>query len=404
MKLLTFILFIALYSACSQGNQESLKPTLDLENLEVNFATINNNLSFKIMNELLKNPKENIFISPASIHIAMLMTSLGADGETNKEMSKLLYPNIDLERASKSLKQHLKRINSHKNITLKMANSLWLEKTFVLEKKYLRTVENIFSTTLTPLDFVSHHEKSRTIINNWVEKKTNDKIVNLLPKDAISNLTRFVLTNAIYFKGDWDKKFNEKRTHDQVFYGNKKQTSIPFMHLRHKVQYWEDKNVQYVQLLYKGKSVALNLFLPQKNRLDHFTKNFNFQKYKDIIHMRRSEKVNIAFPKFKIDNALPLKEIFKKLGLISPFLENKANFKKMTKRNDLFIGEIFHQTFLEVNEKGSEAAGATAVVMQLKSMARPSHPKQFIMNRPFFITMTDTKTKTILFSGYIQGL
>ena len=176
------------------------------------------------------------------------------------------------------------------------------------------------------------------------------------------------------------------------------------MRLSKELSYWEDDTVQYLQLPYKGNTTAINIFLPKNGKLKKFINKFDLDFHNKAISMKRKTKIELDLPKFKIEESLSMKSLFKKLGMTLPFNESQANFSKMTKKNNLFIGQIYHKTFLKIDEKGSEAAGATAVVMQIKSLAQISYPIQFIANKPFFITITDTLNRTILFHGYIQGL
>ncbi|HNV01605.1 MAG TPA: serpin family protein [archaeon] len=362
---------------------------------------------------------KNIFFSPFSISTSLAMTYEGADGVTAEEMRKVLYfSENDTERraAFANVYNNLNKSASKGNYTINIANALWNEITYPFKQSFYDTIENYYYGKSTPVDFNNAPEEQRQKINLWVENQTNKKIIELLPKNSILEDTRMVLVNAIYFKGDWNNKFDEKNTYGGEFSVNentKKDTQM--MYQKNEFNYYEDDSFQYVELPYKGEDMSMIVLLPKENYVpcgagtndcvnptNNVNYNFIIPSASEITELKTkmsTQKIEVHLPKFKFRTNYQMKKDLQEMGLKEAFT-NFANFSKMDEQNYIKIDEIYHQAFVEVNEEGTEAAAATAVVViQKTSMPAPS--PIFNANHPFFFYIQDNVSGEILFLGKI---
>lgn len=250
------------------------------------------------------------------------------------------------------------------------------------------------------VDFVNdlNREKARNEINKWVEDRTNQKIKELIQKGDLTSLTRLVLVNAIYFKGKWKYTFNKKETKEIPFFVDEKRTSkVPMMHQVNDFNYYEDKDLQAIELPYSGDELSMIVILPKERTLSKLEKNLNYTLLDKISTNMAKEKIEVYFPKFKIEKRYILNEPLIKLGMSDAFDDMLADFSGMTGSRDLYISKVIHQSFIEVNEEGTEAAAATAVIMSGKSISLG--PKIFKADHPFLFFIIHKPTNTILFMG-----
>ncbi len=365
-----------------------------------NLSNSNNIFAIKLYKKLSKNDK-NIFFSPFSIYDALCMSYIAARGNTKIEMKKVLSLNISQKQLPILSKELLDSIqsNSKKGYILKIANAIWIQKDFCILPSFVKTLEDYYNSQIFKVDFIKHKEITIKKINSWVAKKTNNKIKSLIHKDDIDNLTRLILTNAIYFKGDWASKFNKKETTTQKFYINNKRTiNIKMMHQTGNFKYLSTKNFQVIELPYIGQTVSMVIFLPNKltgiKNLDKYLTLKNFYLYLSEL---RTKNINIYLPKFKLKTRYYLKSILCQLGMKDAF-SNKADFSGITGKPNLKIKKVIHQAYIKVDEKGSEAAAATAVVFKLKCIMMPI---TFRADHPFIFFIIHNPTKTILFMGRV---
>jgi serpin B len=251
------------------------------------------------------------------------------------------------------------------------------------------------------LDFVNETEKSRQIINQYIEEETNKKIKNLIPKGSISPMTRAVLTNAIYFKGVWLWQFDEKNTTKQNFFIRLNlSVEVPMMNMnpeKAEFNYFEDEKIQVLELPYKGEKVSMVVLLPKED-FSSFDSSLTLDNLKEYqAKMKKTKLDSIALPKFKLETKYFLRDNLSALGMPTAF-SDRADFSKMTGRRDLFINFVIHQAFVEVDEKGTEAAAATAVGMKLTGIRQP---KIFRADHPFLFFIMEKQTSTILFFGRV---
>jgi serpin B len=243
-------------------------------------------------------------------------------------------------------------------------------------------------------------------INEWVSKITEGKIKNLIPAGVLTSMTKLVLVNAIYFKGSWEHKFKESKTQKLPFYNeNGNSSKVELMYQKSKLKFFKSAEYKLLQLPYKNNDLSMNIVLPNKDiNIKELEDKLKLNQLFTIINNSRRKKVRVYIPKFKFDLALGLNSIMKKLGMKDAFT-NSANFSKMTDKNDIKISRIIHKAFIDVNEEGTEAAAATAVIMVGKSMSRHFVPDPiFKADHPFIFFIVDNKHKEILFIGRILNL
>jgi len=249
------------------------------------------------------------------------------------------------------------------------------------------------------LDFAKSEEARKTI-NTWVEEKTNDKIKDLIPAGALDSLTRLVLTNAIYFKGDWSIKFKEENTKESDFHITEQKTAkVQMMYQKENFEYANLDNMQLLQMHYKGDELSMLIILPKTiGDMEAIESNLNLETLQSNLKQMRKREVDVYLPKFKMTTGtLDITSILAKMGMKDAF-SNAADFSGMSERKDLYISSVVHKAFVEVNEEGTEAAAATGVVMKLLSI---SEPIVFRADRPFIFMIRDNATQSILFIGRV---
>ena len=354
----------------------------------------NNNFAFNMFREL--NSNKNMVFSPFSIYTALSITSLGAGGTTKDEFDRVLNNNMSLEQFHQSYEDilHSVSIGSEK---FNIANALWLDDSFKPEEDFLNSATELFNTHIENLDFKNNPKNCSEIINSWIEKNTNGLIENMQSSSSINRNTRMIITNAIYFKGIWERSFDPKENSELNFYVTPdKPVKTTFMQQQGTFFYYENQSEKLLRLDYKGDSLSLIIVLPEGN-IDNFIKNLDDKEFRSDLRNMKPELLNIRIPKFKIKFGSDLVKPLSDLGLSSAF-NNDADFSGITKTEGLYISEVTHQAYIDVNETGSEAAAATSIGI-ITTAYNPTPVKDFIADRPFIYAIIDNKTKTILFLG-----
>lgn len=342
--------------------------------------------------QYLKKKKSFIY-SPLSLDVALSMTAEGSVGETRKQFQKILsLPNAEI----------YKKLNvKSAEYDFVSAQKVWVQADYPVLAPFEKVLKEDYQSTLEKTDFKKNHSKAISDINKWVEEKTREKIKDLIPATGLTPLTRFVLVNAVYFKAKWLSQFDAHATREGVFKVNSNELHIPMMYKNfHGLKYYEGKGFSSIQLPYQGDDISFVVFLP-KTGGGEFDKNFlkNVLAVKDSAYTETA--VNVEFPKFTTTYSTQVEEDLKASGLDLPFSKTKADFSLMSPEY-LHIDKIFHKAFIEVGEKGTEAAAASAVVMAALGAAMPTEkPKVFKADHPFlyFIKQKDQ----ILFVGYFAG-
>jgi len=359
-----------------------------------------------------RSPGKNLFFSPFSISSALGMTWEGARGATAAEMATVLHvpaadaklwTNAQMHAAVGALSKKFSQPDE--GFELVVANALWAEKSMPLRQEFLANIQPNYDAKLASLDFISAPEAARKQINTWVEEKTKDRIKDLLPEGSIDPDTRLVLTNAIYFKASWPKEFNQALTAEQPFQlAAGTAVKVPTMHDpsvrigRHKADGFE-----VVELDYQGAAVVLTIVMPDApDGVPGIEKTLTPGSWKTWAAALKPTLTDLYLPKFKLETAYSLNDPLKKLGMPLAF-GGKADFSGITQSGPLAISEVIHKAFVEVDEKGTEAAAATAVtIARASAMIEPEEPKLLRIDRPFLFALRDRESGTLLFLGRVM--
>ncbi len=351
----------------------------------------------------LRQEDGNLFFSSYSISTALAMTYAGARGVTEAQMADVLHfllPQEALHPAFARLEALLRDIQAGGDVQLSVANALWPHVDYPFLDSFFDLVKVNYGVSLTAVDY-RDPEAARQQINAWVEQETNEKIQDLIPPDIINTLTRLVLTNAIFFKGNWASQFEKASTRDADFsLLSGKRVTVPMMAQKLECGYGESDDLQILELLYVGGALSMIVLLPRTvdglaalearltpDALEHWTKRL------------WETRVEVFLPRFKLSAAFRLDEVLKAMGMTDAFDEGRANFAGLDGKAMLCITAVLHKAFVDVNEEGTEAAAATAVVMGLRSMPPPS--PVFRADHPFLFLIRDNATGSILFLGRV---
>ena len=294
------------------------------------------------------------------------------------------------------------------DVQLDLANKLWTHKEYNIKEIYENILKRYFQVTINKVDFQSNPEEIRLQINEWVAQKTQQKIQNLLSEGSLASSTLLVLVNAIYFKGDWKFPFRSTSTCKQMFYKNDIESKlVDMMSQEDEFLFTDDQalEVKVIQLPYKNSSWSMRIILP--NNVDGLAKletSLNFEKFRALIlDNRRYKKVDVKLylPKFKLELSLPLKSCLIKLGMVDLFDTCLSDLSGMSEESDLFVSDAVHKAFISVDEKGTEAAAATAMIMW---MSYTFKEKVFRADHPFIFCICDENIKSILFMGKVTDV
>ncbi|XP_052242981.1 leukocyte elastase inhibitor-like [Dreissena polymorpha] len=353
-----------------------------------------------------QNPHGNLFMSPSSISVVMTMVQTGARNETRNQMiSTLQFQSNDQLLILADAEQFVKVLNKGSDhVILRSANRLYPNSDKGILEDYIKAVVKHFASDVKNVDFKLNPEGSRQEINKWVEEVTNEKIKNLLPSGSINSLTRMVIANAIYFKGNWAIQFEPKSTKKSDFHTlDGKSLKIDMMKREmKKVRYGENTalDCKVLHLPYIGDEMAMVVLLPNTvTGLLEMEKRINVKKINQCIEDVYSPTVKVSVPKFKLESSLQLSDTLSALGMPDVFDANKSDLSGMGK--DLFVSEVFHKAFVDVNEEGTEAAAATAGTIVFFSAPPP--PKIFTADHPFMFMIWLYPLKAPLFVGRYTG-
>ncbi|XP_051655434.1 serpin B6-like isoform X3 [Manacus candei] len=354
-----------------------------------------------------KKSGQNLFFSPFSISSALSMILLGSKGNTEAQITKVLSLN-KAEDAHNGYQSLLSEINDpNTKYILRTANRLYGEKTFEFLSSFLESSQKSYHAGLEPTDFMNAWEDSRKRINGWVEERTEGKIQNLLAEGLLNSLTRLVLVNAIYFKGNWENQFNKLGTAERPFHINKNKTKpvqMMFKTDRFNMTYIGNLQTKILELPYAGNELSMIILLPDaiqdgSTGLERLERELTYEKLRDWIspEMMGSTEVRVSLPRFKLEEDYDLKPILSCMGMPDAFDSGKADFSGMSSGNELVLSEVVHKSFVEVNEEGTEAAAATAAVMMFATSVRIV--PDFTADHPFLFFIRHNKSSSILFCG-----
>lgn len=354
-----------------------------------------NKLAFDLYERLSSEQDGNLFFSPYSISSALAMTYGGARGDTETEMENTLHfggqgpTHPEFSRLRKSLNE----LEEKGAVKLSVANSLWPHSKYPFLPDYLAMTKEFYGAEIKAVDYASDAENARLKINGWVELKTQNRIKDLIPKGGLDAMTRLVLANAIYFKGNWAEQFNKEATRPGSFkLAGGTNAQRPMMSNTADFNLAHNDDFKALELPYAENDLSMVILLPNK------TGPFPPITAETVSHLQFSKtKVMVQLPKFKIQSGFSLADTLTAMGMPLAFNPDLADFSGMDGKKNLYIGSVFHKAFVEVNEEGTEAAAATGITIGVTSM-----PPQFICDRPFLFIIRENATGTILFMGRVM--
>ncbi|MBM3122273.1 MAG: serpin family protein [Chloroflexi bacterium] len=359
--------------------------------------------------QTLKDEDGNLFISPYSISVALAMTRAGAAGETAAQMDQALHfalPPEVLHAAFNAYALDLQaRAEAESEGTpfeLSIANSLWGQKDFPFRPEFLDVLATNYGAGMRLVDYAADPEGARQTINGWVSDETRKKIQDLIPEGAIDSMTRLVLANAIYFKAGWLHPFEADATSPQDFHRLDGSTvEVPMMHQEESLGYAAGEGVQALELPYVSGDMSMLILLPDEGRFEAFQDGLSAPTLEAVLSGLSYRPVVLSLPRFSYTSAFSLVDALKELGMADAFDPDRADFSGMDGARDLFISDVLHKAFVAVDEKGTEAAAATAVIVEVTS-APIDQPVAVTIDRPFVYLIRDTRTGSILFLGRVQ--
>lgn len=363
--------------------------------------------SFKLYNQIRKQRTgNNTFVSPTSVMLALAMTYNGADGKTRDAMAQTLeLQGMTLDEANRAFAELRTTLASpDPKVQLNIANSLWAKEGFTVKPEFLKRNKDFFDADITNLDFAS--PRATETINSWVSKNTDGKIQKIV--DRIKPEMVLFLINAIYFKGQWQFEFDKKNTNPDTFkLSGGAQKQVPMMSQSSRYNYYRGKDFQAVALPYGQGRVSMYVFLPDEQiSLEQFEQNLTPENWDTWMKEFRVRPGDIMLPRFKVEWESDLNDALKAMGMTEAFDPTRANFSQIAKVGagaNLYISEVKHKTFGEVNEEGTVAAAVTSVGVGLTSVQAPPQKFNMKVDRPFFFAIRDNATGVLLFMGSITN-
>ena len=390
-------------------NSEKLEPDYTSKQLthftdSSDIPAANNNFAMNLYSKLSENSSENIFFSSASIYTAFAITFEGAQGDTSKELQQFFDFPLDKQERQKKFQVMLDGFEDSGIMglgapayTLSMANALWVAERFEPKQEFVDTAKTIYDSKVDKVDFVSN--QGVHTINDWVKSQTQNKIEKLFEDNSTDELTALIITNTIYFKGEWVHKFKPEYTRLADFHiSQNEKVRVPMMDLdKPRLNYAENDLLQMIQLPYKGSEISMLVLLPKKiDGLQTLEKNLNLDNLSMWKDSLEGNIVGVYLPKFTSNTEYDLKKVFQQMGLQNPFESEIADFGGISDE-PLYIDSVIHKAFVSVDEAGTEAAAATGVEGRLES----GPPNTFRADHPFIFIIQDDSNGNILFIGRV---
>lgn len=371
----------------------------------------NNSFAFDLYHAIREESADNLIYSPYSISLAFSMVYAGARGQTETEMAQVLHflPQEEHHLAFNALDQYLASLAGEEDgdeeeengrFQLNIANAVWGQMGLPFEEAYLATLAQQYGAGLRASDFVEQPEEARQEINAWIAEQTEERIQDLLPPGAIDPATRLVLANAIYFNATWRFPFNADATQDGPFtLLDGSQVTVPLMqHSAARVPYGTGPDYQAVALTYAGQSVEMLVILPEAGQFEAVEAALSTEFLNQVRGQAQVRDVQLTMPRFEFDTDIDLRALLTDMGLQNPF-GGAANFSGILADGGLFISDALHRGTITVDEEGTEAAAATAIVMA-ESMLETA---EVTMDRPFIFAIIEQETGSILFLGRVMN-
>lgn len=395
MRILCYLLAI-----CCIGCGHNLPATEQSLPDTSGLAEQNNRFALDLYQRLSPD-NDNLFFSPWSLYNALAMTLGGARGNTKKQMEQVLAVDMgrgELYAAFYAVNKTINDMNRAEGVSTLCANGVWAQDGYPLQREFMKMAETSFDAKIRQVDFMTGFEHQRQQINAWVQKKTRDKIKDLLSDGVLDPQTRMVLVNAIYFKGDWQTLFDKQVTREMPFWLTpERSVRVPFMCRQGPIRYARDEYFEMIELPYKGKKFSMMILLGHpRAAIKAIAKMLTADAVQDLYDHMNEFEVRVFLPRFKIEGAFGLSETLAAMGMTDAF-DERADFSGMNGSKDLYINDVIHKALIEVDEKGSEAAAATGVVMRTKSAFFDG--VTFKADHPFVFLIRENTTGAILFLG-----
>ena len=385
---------------CNCNEPPSLRPITAEEEMII---ASSNDFAFEIFSKInTTEPGKNIFISPLSISTALSMTANGAGGETKKGIKKTLHQedisDEEINAAYKSLEEFLTELDP--KVIMNLANSNWYKQEYHIEENFRKILNDYYDAEVKAADF--NDPGTKDVINVWIEDKTNGKIKEML--DMIPSSAVMYLINAIYLKATWQYQFEKDQTEKSDFYlsnGSVVKTDMMFSEGVN-VRFFANEEIQYIELPYGNGQFVFSIILPHDSeKLDEIIDRMDIDQFNSFVEESDTSTYQVYLPKFKIEYKITLNEILSKMGMEKSFGSN-ANFSDLfVEALDLYISRVLHQSFLEVDEEGTEAAAATIVEI-VETSAGPDTKPSLVINQPFVFFIREKHSESILFSGKLM--
>ena len=380
----------------------------------------NSDFAFDLYRELVASDsnlsESNLFFSPHSISLALAMAYAGATGQTMAQISETLnfalpqerlhpaFNTLDLALASGSAG------NSNEDFRLNVANSVWGQADHGFLVEFLDVLAESYGEIVREVDFKCDSEAARILINDWVAGETEDRIRDLIPPNAIDRYTRLVLANAIYFNAAWRYPFDERATVLRPFYElDGSESEVPMMRQQASFGYTAGEGYQAVELPYEGGQVAMTILLPDDGRFSEVEDSLDASLLSETLDGLERQPVRLTMPTFETESAFSLSDTLVQMGMPNAFDDMKAEFAGIDglsclARDDqcLLISDVLHKAFVSVDEEGTEAAAATAVIIGTTRAVGPNaEPIDLVIDRPFLFTIRHLPTGAVLFVGRV---
>ena len=413
-----FIALATLLSAC--GSPSARVPQVAKSDLpRITFPNISSDDSQTLVDgnsafaldiyHALPSDEGNLILSPFSISLALAMTYAGARGETESQMANTLHfdqPQAALHPAFNALDQELASRGESQSedevpLQLNIANTVWAELTYPFLQEFLDLIASNYGAGIRLADFINQFESVRKEINDWVYDETQEKIKDLLPEGILSADTRMVLVNAIYFKANWLSQFDMNNTTNAPFHLlDGTEVEVDMMNQDAFFSYYQGDGFQAVELPYAGDSAAMDIIVPDQGNFDAIESSLNSNLLNETWDGLQPTWVTLSLPRFTFESEFNLSETLRSMGMTDAFDPDRADLSGMTAQSDLFISDVVHKAFVAVDEAGTEAAAATAVIVSITSV-QVSDNLILTIDRPFIFIIRDKPTGQILFIGRV---
>ncbi len=406
---LSCIMFVALFScgmvSCQKEDQppDNMPKEIQLSSNQQLILQENSGFAFDLFREMSieAGKTDNVFMSPLSVSLALAMTYNGAGGSTRDAMHQTMQlPQLSTDDINKAWQQLTKDLLSvDPKVTLNIANSIWYRLGFQVQPPFIAANKTHYDAEVRELDF--GRPDATEIINAWVAEKTNQLIDKIV--ERITNQTVMILLNAIYFKGDWRYEFNKEETSPAPFYSETdQQIMVPTMKQAESYNHFSNDLFAVAELPYGRGNYSMLVFLPHHGVSVHdVVDSFDKELWQMVTeNLNTPRKLNVELPKFTFAFEQELNDVLIRMGMGVAFSPAEANFSGINPNEQLFISEVIHKAFVEVNEEGTEAAAVTSVVIE-RTSAGPDSPIAFHVNRPFMFMIRETTTNTIIFAGRV---